>query len=186
MILSPLKIFPSAGHNNQDSGAVKNGYREADLTKEARNNIARRSKAEDLIMDEDWETNSQYQSRIKPGKGSVLLDIHFNSAASLASGTECYIAATDFNNKNSLSYKMADEICKITAKVLRIPNRGVKPDNLSQHSRIGILHLGAGVSVLWEICFISNSKDMNSYQANKEELMKRVAEILKNYDEMIL
>jgi len=175
-------IYLSAGHHDKDPGAVANGYKEADLTKEARNTIALRCNPKSLILDKDWETNPQYQGRIKPGDGSVLFDIHFNSASATATGTECYVRAIDFQNKNSLSYKMAAEICELTSKILRVPNRGVKPDNQSQHSRIGILHKGAGVSVLWEICFISNTMNMNSYKAKKEEVLKMVAEILQKYD----
>ena len=184
MIYSPTKIYPSAGHHNADAGAVANGYKEADLTKEARNIIAGHSKAEDLIMDKDYETNRQYQSRIKPGDGSVLLDIHFNAGSPTAGGTECFVNDRDFQNKSSLSYKMASEICQLTAKVLGVNNRGVKSEKVSQHKRLGILNLGAGVSVLWEICFITSALDMQSYQMKKEELLKGVAEILKKYDDM--
>ncbi len=184
MILSPLKVFPSAGHHNADPGAVALGYKEADLTKEARNLIAKNSKAEDLIMDKDWETNKQYQSRIKPGAGSVIFDIHFNSGSPTATGTECFVNDKDFQNKNSLSYKMAAEICDLTSSLLGIKNRGVKSEKTSQHQKLGILNLGAGVSVLWEICFISSALDMQNYLVKKEFLMKGIAEILKRYDDL--
>ena len=184
MILSPLKVFPSAGHHNADSGAVAFGYKEADLTKDARNLIAKNSKAEDFIMDKDWETNRQYQSRIKPADGSVIFDIHFNAGSPSATGTECFVNDKEFQNKNSLSYKMASEVCEFTASLLGIKNRGVKSEKLSQHKKLGILNLGAGVSVLWEICFISSVLDMQNYIAKKEFLMKGIAEILKRYDDM--
>ena len=182
MILSPLKVFPSAGHSNADPGAVAFGYKEADLTKEARNLIAKNSKAEDFIMDKDWETNRQYQSRIKPADGSVIFDIHFNAGSPSATGTECFVNDKDFQNKNSLSYKMADEICKKTSEILGIKNRGVKSEASSQHPRIGILNLKAGISVLWEICFISSPLDMPQYILHKEKLNKEIAIILKKYD----
>lgn len=183
-IYSPLKIFPSAGHHNADSGAVSQGYKEADLTKDARNLIASYSNANDLIMDKDFETNRQYQSRIKPGSGSVVFDIHFNAGSPTATGVECYVNKKDFADKNSLSFKMATEICEVTSKILGIGNRGVKPENNSQHSTIGILNLGAGISVLWEICFITSPIDMPKYIQKKQELMKAVATILKKYDDM--
>lgn len=184
MIYSPLKVFPSAGHNNAEPGAVALGYKEADLTKEARNLIAKNSKAEDLIMDKDWETNSQYQKRIKPGDGSVVFDIHFNAGSPTATGTECYINKKDFANKNSLSYKMASEVCELASSILGIKNRGVRSENDSQHSRLGILNLGAGVSVLWEICFITSVLDMQNYLSKKEFLHKGIAAILKKYDDL--
>lgn len=174
-------IFLSAGHHDADPGATANGYREADLTKIARNIIASRTNPQNLIMDRDFETNPMYQGRIRPADGSVLFDIHFNAAAPIASGTECFVKAADYN-QNNLSFRMAAEICDITSRILRIPNRGVKPDNQSQHPRIGILHLGAGISVLWEICFITNIFNINSYQSNREPLLFHIAEVLKKYD----
>lgn len=75
---------------------------------------------------------------------------------------------------------MADEISKTTSKILGIRNRGVKADNQSQHSRIGVLNLGSGISVLWEVCFISSVIDMQNYIQKKKELLKEVAAILKN------
>jgi len=175
-------IFLSAGHHNADPGAVANGYIERELTKEARDTIKQDLNPAEVILDKDYETNSQYQSRIKPGSGSVVFDTHFNAGHPTAGGTECYVNAKDFENKNSLSYLMADEISRTTSEVLGIRNRGVKPDNQSQHSRIGILNLGAGVSVLWEICFLSSVLDMQNLTLKKKELYKKIALIIKKYD----
>ncbi|CAA7196755.1 N-acetylmuramoyl-L-alanine amidase [Chryseobacterium potabilaquae] len=175
-------IFISAGHHNNDPGAVANGYIERDLTKDVRNIIIQNLDVKNVIQDKDFETNAQYQRRIKPGSGSVVFDIHFNSGNPTVGGTECYVNQKDFADKNSLSYKMADEICKLTSKILGIRNRGVKPDSLSQHSKIGILNLGSGISVLWEICFISSVLDMQSYLQKKNELLKEIVNILRKYD----
>ncbi|RMZ58951.1 N-acetylmuramoyl-L-alanine amidase [Chryseobacterium nematophagum] len=175
-------IFISAGHHKNDPGAVANGYIERDLTKEARNIIVQNLDLKNVIQDKDFETNSQYQRRIKPGSGSIVFDIHFNSGSPTATGTECYVNQKDFLNKNSLSYKMADEICKLTSKILGIRNRGVKSDNQSQHSRIGILNLGSGISVLWEICFISSVLDMEKYIQKKKEVLREISNVLEKYD----
>lgn len=175
-------IFISAGHHNTDPGAVANGYIERDLTKIARNIIVSNIETKSVILDKDYETNTQYQRRIKPGSGSVVFDIHFNSGSPTAGGTECFVNRIDFENKNSLSFKMASEICSKTSEILGISNRGVKADNQSQHSRIGILNLGSGISVLWEICFISSVIDMQKYSEKKNALLKEIAVILKKYD----
>ncbi|CAA7196800.1 N-acetylmuramoyl-L-alanine amidase [Chryseobacterium potabilaquae] len=175
-------IFISAGHHNTDPGAVSNGYIERDLTKDARNVIIQSLDLKNVIQDKDFETNLQYQRRIKPGNGSVVFDIHFNSGPPTAGGTECYVNQNDFADKNSLSYKMADEICRTTSRILGIRNRGVKSENHSQHPRIGILNLGSGVSVLWEICFISSVINMQNYLQKKNDLLKEVAAVLKKYE----
>ena len=175
-------IYLSAGHNDKDPGAVSGKYVERDLTKESRSLIESYINPSQLIKDKDFETNTQYQSRIKPGSGSVVFDIHFNAGSSIATGTECFVNAKDFADKKSLSYLMADEICKASSKILVIPNRGVKSESQSQHSRIGILNKNAGCSVLWEICFISNPLNMDAYTLKKAELSHKIAEILVKYD----
>lgn len=177
-------IYLSAGHHNSDSGAVANGYKESDLTKEVRNLTVKNLDPKTIIQDKDSENNSQYQSRIKPGSGSVVFDIHFNSGQSIATGVECFVNASDFMDKNSLSFKLASEVCEITTKTLGIKNRGVKVEGASQHSRIGILNLKAGISVLWEVAFISNVSDMAQFNTKKEQLTKEIASLLKKYDAM--
>ena len=77
---------------------------------------------------------------------------------------------------------MSAEICKVTSTILGIKNRGVKSEASSQHPRIGILNLKAGISVLWEICFISSVLDMDKYTLYTEKLNKEIALILLKYD----
>lgn len=184
-ILSPLRTYLSAGHNNNDPGAVANGYKEADITKIIRDSIAKHSKATDMVLDKDWETNRQYQTRIKPGDGSVLNDLHLNAAVSNSTrGVESYVNKKDFANKNSMSYRMADEMNQFLAKTLGIPNRGVKPENNSQHKSIGILNLGAGCAVLTELDFITGKDAVENILKNKDIIGKGMADILQKYDDM--
>lgn len=182
--LIPLKVYPSAGHHNADPGAVANGYREADLTKEFRNLLSEEFKKHnhDHIMDYDWETNRQHQNRIKPGSGSVLLDIHFNAFHKpTATGTEVFVA----HNANQNSIDFATELAETTSRILGIHNRGVKKEGASQHSRIGILHTKAGIAALLEICFITNPDDMKAYQEGKLCLAVEIAKICMKYDDLI-
>lgn len=179
-------IFPSAGHHDKDPGAVSPNLKlkEADLTKEFRNLISHflTKAGHKHIMDKDNETNRQYQSRIKPGAGSVLLDIHFNASANpAATGTEMIVK----NNPNNLSYDLANELAAGTACILGIANRGVKTESDTPRKRIGILHLNAGISVLAEICFMTNPDDIGKYFKKKEELACFYAETLIKYDNMI-
>lgn len=185
MLYSIDKTFPFAGHSDKDPGAVYNGRKEAEETKKARNLFMEYfpKGRNELIPDKDWETNRQVQSRVKPGKGSVVFDIHFNAGSPTAGGTECLVNRKDFADKNSASYRMAEEICRATAEILGIRNRGVKCESSTRHGRIGALNLGAGCSVLWEICFISSVLDMQQWDLKKKELMKRVAEIVQKYDD---
>lgn len=173
--------FPSAGHYNQDAGASYNGRQENKETVVFRNllNLELEKLGIKCISDQDNENNHQYQNRIKPGLGSVVLDIHFNAGKPVVSGTECFVGKNA--SKDSLS--MANEITQMASVVMGIPNRGVRRENESQHSKIGILNLGSGIAVLWEICFISNLSDMRSFDRNKEVLAEKLAKILKKYDD---
>ncbi len=186
MILSPLKQFISAGHSNADPGAVSGGKKESDITKIIRDAIAANAKSTEIILDKDFETNRQYQGRIKPGAGSVIFDIHLNASGNpKVSGVECFVNKKDFANKNSLSYKMADRFCREYSAILGIPNRGVKGESSSQHSRIGILNLGAGVSVLCEVDFITSTTAVQNIIAKKDQLGKEGAKIMQEFDDLI-
>lgn len=185
MILAPLKTFPIAGHHDNDPGAVYNGRKEAEETKCARELLIQHfPKKNDIIADKDEQTLKQVLRTLKPGSGSVLLDIHFNAGPVTATGTECFVNAKDFANKNSMSFRMATEICQVTSRILGIKNRGVKSESGTRHGKLGILNIGVGCAVLWEICFISNSADMQKWDAKRVEVMKTVAEICQRYDDM--
>lgn len=183
--LIPFKQFISAGHNNTDPGAVANGYQENELTKEFRNLVLKYGDKSQIITDKDYETNRQYQSRIKPGAGSVVLDTHFDAGPAKASGVTAYVNTKDFANKESLSYKMGVRLTDFVSRTLGSPNRGVRSESTSQHSKIGILNLGAGCSVLLELEFITNATALAYYNSKKEILAKGVAEITQQFDDMI-
>jgi N-acetylmuramoyl-L-alanine amidase len=58
-------------------------------------------------------------------------------------------------------------------------DQGIKTEADSHHGRLGWMRL-TGENVLMEICFITNPVDMQKYQANKLQLAKNIALILKN------
>lgn len=176
-------IFLSAGHHNADPGAVANGYKEAELAKELRDLIAREIKriGGSYILDKDSETLAQYIARIKPGPGSVLCELHFNSVDNpKVTGTECLHA----DSANADSIRLAKEIAETCSKSLGITNRGAKSESQSKRGRLAILRTAAGISVLPEICFISNAEDLRKYQERKTQLAACIAHILVAYDKL--
>lgn len=179
-----IVVYPIAGHHKNDPGAVYGSQKEADLTKELRNLVSKylTLKGHKHILDNDTETNSQLQKRIKPGPGSVLLDHHFNASSNVnATGTEVIVS----NNANDNSKAMAKELVDGTAKILGIANRGVKNETQTARGKIGILNLNSGIACLIEVCFLSNPNDMLSYQINKDKLAQLYAEILIKYDDLV-
>ena len=183
--LIPFKQFISAGHNDSDPGAVANGYQENELTKELRNLILKNGNAKEIIIDRDSESNREYQNRIKPGAGSVVLDIHFDAGPEKVSGVSAYVNDKDFQNKESLSYKFGVHLTDFVSRTLGSPNRGVKSERVSQHKKLGILNLGAGCAVLLEVEFITNASAMANYEAKKEILAKGIAELAQQFDDLV-
>lgn len=181
--MAQLVTYPSAGHHDKDPGAVANGYREADVTKMIRNLMIEEfnKRNHKIITDRDWETNTQYQRRIKPGDGSVIMDLHLDAAAPTVSGVGVFV----HNNASKYSIALAEEICENLSRIMGIPNRGVKRERDTARKKIGILNLKAGISVLVELCFITNINDLNALLDNKEEVAKVLVDLAIKYDDLI-
>lgn len=182
--MARLVVYPSAGHHDKDPGAVANGWKEADLTKELRNLMIAEFnlRQHKIIVDQDWETNSQYQKRIKPGGGSVIMDLHFNAVESkTATGVEVIVN----NHASQHSIDLATEICQKLSTIMGIANRGVKTEKQTARKGIGILNLKAGISVLVEVCFMSNPNDLRAYLKNKEAVACALVDLAIKYDDLI-
>lgn len=183
-----MTAFISAGHNPKgpkvDPGAVANGLKEADLAIEFRDLVIKEllKLGVKVISDKDDETLSQYLLRIKPGNGSVILEFHFDAAASAtATGTTSLYSKTA--DKNSIAF--AKDLVDTTALILGIKNRGAISEALSHRGSLGIMRK-QGIVALLELCFITNLNDLEAYKANKEILAVRIAAIVKRYEDLIV
>mgnify|MGYP002142916575 CR=1 FL=1 len=182
-----MTAFISAWHNPKgikvDPGAVGNGYHEADLTVEFRNlvvaELLRRKVS--VITDKDDERLGDYLTRIKTGSGSVVLEFHFDAAASSsATGTTSLFGS----DADRLDKAFAKELVDSTATILGIKNRGAKSEAESHRGSLGLMREQGIVSLL-EICFISNKEDLQKYQANKKILAFKIAEIVERYEALV-
>jgi len=181
--MSVTVVFPSAGHNIKDPGAVYNGRKEAQEMMCLRDLVVGflNQRNHSNIPDLDSETASQHQSRIKTGNGSVVCEFHLNAASNVtATGTEAVISDSATAN----SKQMAIELTDATARILGIRNRGVIAESKTPRKKIGIVNK-VGTSVLLEVCFLSNVSDMLAFDIHKVELAKAIAEILIKYDNLI-
>lgn len=176
------KVFISAGHSNvkgSDRGAVGNGYVEGLLTIEFRDLLVNELKNIGINAITDPNKNALAQTlhyfKSLVNINAILIDIHFNAGVSSATGTEVFIPEVS----NDYERKLGLELLLDMANVMRIKNRGLKKESASARKRLGWMRL-IGNNILLEICFISNSKDMLSYHANKLELAKKMAETIKN------
>lgn len=182
-----MTAFISAGHNPKgikvDPGAVANGFHEADLAVEFRNlvvNLLQKRNVK-VITDKDDERLGDYLKRIQTGSGSVVLEFHFDAAASTtATGTTALIGS----DADRLDKAFAKELADTTAEVLSIKNRGVLSEKDSHRGSLGLMR-EQGIVALLELCFITNDKDLNSYFLNKNELAVKIADIVKRYEDLM-
>jgi LysM repeat protein len=124
------------------------------------------------------ETINIFKNRTSPN--SIVVDIHFNAGPPTATGTETLIPSDNTLFERQLAEKISD----IIHKCLGIRKRGnhnghlgVKTEAESHHGRLGWMRL-TGENILLEVCFITNKNDIESYNRNKIELAKDIANIL--------
>lgn len=129
-----MRICVSAGHNvyinnSFDCGAVGNGKRESDITRETVSLLIpllerQGHKVLDVTPYDKGYSNKKahHLERCKKAdnfKADLYLDIHINAGG--GSGVEAWVYS-----KNSKSYPYADKICKSISKNIKLKNRGVK------------------------------------------------------------
>lgn len=182
-------IYLGAGHSNvvgKDRGAMGNGYVEGELAIEFRDLIKHELEQMGIkaITDDNKNVLSESIRYFKnlTKKDDIVIDIHWNAATPQATGTETLIPS-DYSNFELL---LAADISKTISTILQIPARGttekkqgVKTEADSHHGRLGWMRL-TGENILLEVCFITNKKDMDSYQNKKAFLANKIAKILAN------
>lgn len=173
------KVFPSAGHHNSDPGAMANGFIEMKEVDRIRTKVIDylKSKNHSYETDENHETNSQYQNRIKPIKGDVLLDIHLDAGVPTANGVGVFV----HNNASELTLKAANELVTNLSNSMGLKNRGVKFEKDTARGKIGILSK-SGITVLVELAFITNIEDMRKLHENEDCAVQVIGEWLIKYD----
>ena len=180
-------IFISAGHNTgglkPDPGAVANGFTEAKLAVEIRDLTVKELKKDTslkVVTDRDDERLGEYLKRIQTGSGSVVLEYHFDAASPTATGTTVLIG----DDADRLDRAFAKEIVDKTAEVLKINNRGVKPESESHIGKLGLMREQGTVALL-EVCFITNKNDLKAFQDNKNTLAVELSKIVKKYEDLV-
>ncbi len=98
-----------------------------------------------------------------------------SSASGTATGVEVFISKSAGKDSKAA----ANELSIGLSEIMRIHNRGVKVENQSQHSSIGILNL-RGSAVLIEFGFIQT--DLQKFRKHEDEIVDFVFKILKKYD----
>jgi len=169
-------ILVSAGHSTvppKDSGAVGNGFVEAQEALKLRDAVAKilADKKVEVVTDgKDGESHPLNKAIILARSARVAVEIHFNAGGKGATGIEVLAKA---HNK-PLAQKLAGAIEQATKLKLR-GDKGYKADNSGQHHRLGFCEAGG---LIIEVCFISNLDDMTTYQANFPTIALNLANVL--------
>lgn len=165
------RIFISAGHGAGDPGAVGFGRTEAAVVLEFRDLVGYYLSVAGApyAMDGPKGTNYPLRDAVKLVRaGDVAVEFHLNAAAApTATGVET------LGGSNTL--RMCEKLCKTIATRLNIRNRGAKPENSGQHSRLAFVQAGGAIV---ELFFISNKSDLDAYDNTKWLLAREVADIL--------
>ena len=163
-----MRILLISGHGAGDCGAVGNGLKEADLTRELVDLVAVELKKYASVTIYNKNRNAYKDAR--SGKLNIpacdyALEIHFNAHSNpKAHGAEIYITTAE------KGYSVEKKILKRLEKYFT--NRGVKRNNFLVIRKIK----SRGVSsALLEVCFISNKNDIEVYKKNKAQIAKETA-----------
>ena len=169
-------VFISAGHDSKAPGCVANGHKESDLTLYLRDRIAAnlRGMTVRVVTDGREGENLPLKDAIalaRENKGPSV-EIHFNAPGEKSSGVEVLA--------NPELKPLAMQLAAAVSTVLQIPLRGVlgyKSPNSGQHHRLGFCEAGG---LIVEVCFMSNSAELNNYLSRDEEVAVAIATVLAN------
>lgn len=155
------KIILTAGHHLNDSGAISDGFKENQFTRQDRDGIKyflnKHYPELTVLVDDDSKTLSQVIKWIKEveGNDSIIYDIHWNSASSnTATGVEAFVA----DGASTKSHKIAQGFIDVVESITGLKNRGVKTESQSARGRLGILHTKSPATII-EMGFINNKSD---------------------------
>ena len=164
-----MKILLIAGHGEEDPGAVGNGYKEADKTRELLNlvNTLLKQYAEVSVYDTAKNCYKHSKAGNPPNwkDFDYVVEFHFNAFNTQAHGTEIYIHDSDkgYTVETNILNNIAD---------LGFTNRKVKRRNDLLNMN---LCTNSGVPYcLIETCFIDNATDMKLYEASKNNVANAI------------
>ncbi|MEG2634920.1 MAG: N-acetylmuramoyl-L-alanine amidase [Acinetobacter sp.] len=166
----------TAGHSNTDSGAVNGSDRESDIAQDMRNIVAYylRAKGISIRTDGEGKGNAPLSQAVKLIAGSkIAVEFHCNAGPKTAKGVEALAQPKD----KLVSQKLCAAVSSVIGNPLR-GDKGWKPENSGQHSRLAYVSNGG---IILELFFISNDAELDIWKQKKWLVGKAVAEVLAEY-----
>ncbi|MGY4876492.1 N-acetylmuramoyl-L-alanine amidase [Vreelandella aquamarina] len=164
-------VMLSAGHSDRIPGIVANGYKEADIVLHFRDEVSAALSELGIrhVLDGGPGENLPLGTAVKLAQGcDIAIEFHANGATPQATGVETLSRA---HNK-----PLGAELCRVTAKLLGIDNRGAKPENAGQHHRLAFVSDGGGI--IFELFFLSNTDDLQRFKQHRDALVDAVAGVI--------
>ena len=162
------KLFVIPGHGAGDSGAVGNGYQEAERVRA----LATKTKeyGGDNVVLSDFNLNSYKSNIIGKGlvpKDCVILELHLDSSTHPTAKGGHVIIHKNFNadNFDNALAKMISEMFQ--GRSQKIVGR-TDLANVNRAANKGYNYR------LMECCFISNAEDIKKFNANIDDLAKKI------------
>lgn len=177
-----MKILLIAGHGNGDPGAVANGYKESELTREfvsllkpilsnyAQVDIADTKKNWFEYLGSSWFNFKPY---------NYVLEVHFNAGGNdtkgngATTGVEIYIPRSE--KGYSVEENIVSNLAKLGLRNRHLNGKGEFEPKKKDFRVISKVKSQGVSSALLELCFIDDIDDMRIYTAKKNDLAKAVA-----------
>ena len=163
-------ILLSAGHSETDPGAVAQGRREADIAVEFRNIVSFYLMRDGIAhaMDGHGTRNYPLSEAVKlAAMRDIAVEFHCNAGPASAHGAEVLAGPDDM--------QFAARLSRAVAQGLGIRDRGAKPENAGQHSRLAFVRAGG---VIVELFFLTNRADLTAYYNRKWLAARNVAGVI--------
>jgi N-acetylmuramoyl-L-alanine amidase len=154
------RVIVSAGHTQNEPGAVAGELREVDLTRKIVGKIIYILRNEGIItlsvppelelaQRTDWINNTGYKEETE----DICLEIHINDGGK--SGLEGWFKNKGANKSQELTKNIIEESCKTTG----LKNQGIKSEFDHQLKTLSFLHNTNPTSSLIECLYIDNPED---------------------------
>ena len=169
-------ITITAGHSNSDPGAVNGSDRESEIAQDMRNIVAYylRSRGISFKSDGEGKGNLPLSEAVRLIKSSsIAVEFHCNAGPKTAKGVEALSQPKD----KVISQKLCAAVSSVMGNPLR-GDKGWKPENSGQHSRLAYVSSGG---IILELFFISNDEELKIWKQKKWLVGKAVAEVLAEY-----
>jgi len=159
------RVIISAGHTQQEPGAVVDNLREVDFTRKIANKVTSHLRKQGIIILSvppelelpariDWINKTGYREETE----DICIEIHVNDGGK--SGIEGWYKDKGENNSYKLTKNIVDEIVNITG----LTNQGVKSEYDHELQSLAFLHNTNPTSALIECLYLDNPEDQKFLQ----------------------